>query len=488
LLDWAYQIDISKEQQMNLPKIFKVACHTDNVGQGSTFVAVLGATSNGTLYINKALDRGATTVVVEHDVQLDQELLNRCLKEDISITRVDNARLALAQLSAKAYDNPADKLKIIGITGTKGKTTSVYLLHHVLKQAGKKVAMLTGVENKIGDESFSAQLTTPHPDYIHMFFAQCVGEGVEYVVMEASAQGFSLHRLETIFFAAMVFTNFSLEHSEFYADIEDYFEAKCQIFEHCRENAPRIVNADDTWVKKIMSAYKNLITTGISTNAAITGRLCRADMAGLKMDITYGSHVLTLESNTVVGSYNAENILGVFACALKLGIDPEVIKDALESFRVVPGRLERFELDNEVVVVVDYAHNPSSFQALFSMLHSNTKDLSVVFGCGGGRDTSKRPIMGELAARYCNKVYLTTDNPRNEDPESIVQDILLGIPNEKQGSVVIEHDRAKAIARAVQNARPGGIVAILGKGPDEYQLVGSTKTFFSDKQQVRKLC
>ncbi|HJM68500.1 MAG TPA: UDP-N-acetylmuramoyl-L-alanyl-D-glutamate--2,6-diaminopimelate ligase [Candidatus Babeliales bacterium] len=472
---------------IKLPKQFKVACHTDHVGPGSTFVAIPGSMSNGALYISNAIDRGANQIVVQKGVDMDTAVQERCSKEGIEVVVVENARLALAQLSAKAYDYPARKLKIIGITGTKGKTTSVYLLNHILQQAGHKVAMLTGVENKIGDQNFPAELTTPHPDYIHMFFEQCVRENVEYVVMEASAQGFSLHRLEGLEFDAMVFTNFSLEHSEFYSDIEDYFEAKCQIFEHCKEGAPRIVNADDTWVKRIISAYDNLTTTSLTSSAKFAGTLKKADMAEVQFEVAYGSRSTLLKSQTIVGPYNAENILGVFSCAVQLGINPEVIQRALESFTVVPGRLERFELSNDVVVVIDYAHNPSSFQALFAMLHSNTSDLTVVFGCGGGRDNAKRPIMGELAARYCSKIYLTNDNPRTDDPDGIIQDILLGIPQEHSNKVTIEKDRAKAISRAIENARPNGIVAILGKGPDEYQLIGTTKTFFSDKQEVSKL-
>ena len=282
----------------HLPKEFKVACHTDHVGPGATFVAIPGSVSNGALYINTAIDRGAKQIVVQKGVELDISVQERCFNEGIAITVVDNARLALAQLSARAYDYPARKLKIIGITGTKGKTTSVYLLHHILQQAGHKVAMLTGVENKIGDQSFPAELTTPHPDYIHMFFEQCVRKNVEYVVMEASAQGFSLHRLEGINFDAIVFTNFSLEHSEFYADIEDYFEAKCEIFEHCKEGAPRIVNADDTWIKRIISAYDKLTTISLTSPAKFTGTLKKADMTGVLFEVVYGSHSALLESNT----------------------------------------------------------------------------------------------------------------------------------------------------------------------------------------------
>jgi UDP-N-acetylmuramoyl-L-alanyl-D-glutamate--2,6-diaminopimelate ligase len=469
---------------IQLPKYYKVACHTDHVGPGSTFVAIPGSESNGALYITQALDKGATQIVVEKSVVLDSTIKDRCAREHVTITSVDNARLALAQLSAQAYDHPAHKLKIIGITGTKGKTTSVYLMHHILHQAGHKVAMLTGVENKINAQSFPAELTTPHPEYIHMFFEQCVRQGIEYVVMEASAQGFSLHRLEAINFDAMVFTNFSLEHSEFYSDIEDYFEAKCQIFEHCKQGAPRVVNADDTWIKKILRAYKNLTTTSIVGNATFTGKLKQADMLGVRFDVSNGANTVSLASSTIVGPYNAENILGVFACAVELGIDSEVIQQALTTFTVVPGRLERFQLANDVVAVIDYAHNPSSYQALFAMLRSNTKDLSVVFGCGGGRDKAKRSIMGELADRYCNKIYLTNDNPRGEDPDAIIQDIVLGIADDNK--IVIEKDRAKAISRAIENARPNGIVAVVGKGPDEYQLIGTTKTFFSDKQQVSR--
>jgi UDP-N-acetylmuramyl-tripeptide synthetase len=195
---------------------------------------------------------------------------------------------------------------------------------------------------------------------------------------------------------------------------------------------------------------------------------------------------ISLNTSTIVGPYNAENILGAFACAHQLGVDPVVVKNAIERFSYVPGRLEQFRLSNGAIGIVDYAHNPSSFQALFSMLRQNTDDLWIIFGCGGSRDATKRPIMGELAARYGDKIIITTDNPRHERVEEIVKDIVRGISEDAQKTLIIELDRAKAISRAIENSRKGSIIAVVGKGPDEYQQIGSEKTFFSDRQEMIK--
>lgn len=468
-----------------LPQIYKVAAHTNNVGPGSTFVAINGSRSNGVTYITQALDKGASEIVVELSTQLPDEIIERCESTGVSITFCANARLALAHLSALAYNFPARKLKLIGITGTKGKTTSAYLLYHCLRIAGKTAALLSGVQNKINDCAFEAELTTAQPDYLNMFFDQCVQEGIEYVVMESAAQAFSLHRLAGLEYDAALFTNFSMEHAEFYLNIEDYFDAKKQIFSHIKATASVCLNVDDNWLQPLHTEQPRSVSYSlIDPQAFCFGSVRSADMAGVHMDVLVDGKQQTVYSQALAGRYNAYNTLGVICTAYKLGLTLEQIATGLESFAGAPGRLERYVTRNGVTCIVDHAHNPSSYEAVLSMLALNTKQLIVVFGCGGDRAQDKRPVMGAIASAYAHTVVLTSDNPRSEEVADIITQIMSGISDVDK--VIIEMDRATAIAKAIALAEPGAVVAVLGKGQDEYELVAGVKSFFSDRIEVQK--
>ena len=475
-------------KNLDLPKIWPVACHTDQVGPGSTFVAVKGHATDGLQFVALALQKGATKIVVDQLAVTDEMT---CLAKSYAaqLVGVENPRAALSTLSAQAWGYPARKLKIIGITGTKGKTTSVYALRHVLATAGKSVAMLTGVENMIGAQKFTANLTTPHPDYLQMFLAQCVQVGIEYVVMEVSAQALSLNRVDDVLFTGVIFTNQELEHSEFYASMEQYFAAKCAIFNLLHSAAVVVLNLDDAWVSKILQ--NNLI---LSQHQIVTfGRTGVADyrlalaeqnlLAGLEFTLQSqnGAETFSYKSAQLYGIFNAYNLAGVVLCAKQLGIAHDKIVAAVSSFISAPGRLEIYKLPNGAQGVVDYAHTPSSFDNVLSLLRQQTKHLIVIFGAGGGRDPIKRPIMGEIATKLCDVVILTNDNPRNEDAQTIIQHIM---GSQHPQKFLVELDRAKAIALAYQLSKSGSIIVLLGKGPDEYQIIGNQKYFFSDRQQL----
>ncbi|MCL4379977.1 UDP-N-acetylmuramoyl-L-alanyl-D-glutamate--2,6-diaminopimelate ligase [Candidatus Dependentiae bacterium] len=463
---------------------FKVAAHTDNVGPGSTFVAIPGRKKSGTAFIAQAVAKGARTVVVENTVLLDDAIVRLCTDAAVTIVTVDNARAALARLSAEAYGFPARRLKIIGVTGTKGKTTTTFLIRHVLQATGHTVAMLSGVYNCIGTTRFVADLTTPQPDYLHHFFAACVEQGIEYLVMEAAAQAFSLHRLDGIFFAGIVLTNFSREHAEFYSSMEEYFAAKKEIMAHAAPGAAVCINADDPWLQQLIVDNPAVITFGTAPQATFRLLQYSADMRAIAMTIEHTIHSYHLVTEQLVGSFNVMNILGAIACLHTLGISLAAIASALQSLPGIPGRLERYLLAHDVIGIVDYAHNPSSFAALLATVRPATKQLIVVFGCGGDRDPGKRPMMGSIAEQYADCIVLTTDNPRSEPVEDITAAILQGISARED--VIIAYDRSDAIAIAVAQAKPGAIVAVLGKGPDEYQEVAGVKTFFSDSKELQR--
>ena len=470
---------------ITLPTIYPVTCHTDHVGPGSTFVAIEGFNLNGLTFIPLALQKGAERIVVQESAVISDALMEHIHQHGAHLLRVPNARRALAELSAQAHGNPASKLKIIGITGTKGKTTSAFLMEHVLRSAGKKTALISTVYNMINGIRFEMRLTTPQPDYLHVFLKKCVEARVDYVVMEAAAQAFTMHRLDTIQFDGAIFTNFDCEHAEFYATLDDYFAAKCAIIDHCKPNAPIIVNGDDAWCKKIpvTAQIKRFGFETADDNARI---LSQAD-PGISVALAWENQEQILACPALIGTFNGYNVLGVVSLALMLGIPIDTIRSALSTFTKVPGRFEQHPLPNGARCIIDYAHNPSSYQAVLSTLRSLTDHLIVVFGCGGNRDQSKRPIMGALAARFADHVILTSDNPRSEDPAIIVREIAAGIPLEHKTKVMQELDRALAIKKAYELCRPTSIMVLLGKGPDEYQIIGNIKTRFSEAEIVRSL-
>ena len=465
------------------PKIFPVACHTDQIGKGSTFVAVRGMKEDGISYIVSALQKGAHKIVVK-DSPLPDKVLRAIEQYHAELVYVKNARKALAQLSAQALGFPAKKLRIIGVTGTKGKTTTCFLLEHLLQTAGYKTAMLSTVHNKINKIIFSTNLTTQHPDYLHIFFNECVNTGVEWVVMEVAAQALSLERVHGIEFDGVVFTNFDLEHSEFYDSIEDYFAAKCTIFNYAKKDAPLLVNADDAWCQNILKSKKELIPFSLK-DSRTTYSACLKTSNADRNCISLDNQEYCCSS--LLGEFNAYNILAAIALLDQLGISKEAILKGLKSFSGVPGRLEIHKLANGVKVIIDKAHNPSSYKAVLGTLRSMAEHLIVVFGCGGERDTIKRPLMGKIASELADLVILTNDDPRSEDPETILQNILVGIDQLYSKKVYCELDRKKAIEFAYKHATKDSIIVLLGKGPDEYQLINGVKHFFSEREILQSL-
>jgi UDP-N-acetylmuramoyl-L-alanyl-D-glutamate--2,6-diaminopimelate ligase len=473
-----------------VPTIYPVTCHTDNIDTGFTFVAIQGMKENGNDYIIKALERGAHKIVVQENSLLSSQVMQALEQHKAELIRVPNTRLALAQLSAQAYNYPARKLRIIGITGTKGKTTSSFLLAHVLRHAGYRTALLSTVKNRILDQEFVTHLTTQQPDYLHTFFNVCVEQQIDYVVMEVAAQATSLQRVYGIEFDGLIFTNFSQEHAEFYATQEDYFSAKAVLFKQLKQSGFAIINSDDERVCAFGKTLNTQITIGLYAGD-IRAEVISSNLAGLTVRIIDQINASSNQEYTIsnlVGNFNVYNMLGVYAVAQKLGLSEEQIKQALVSFTGVPGRLQRFVLPNQATAFIDYAHNPSSFQAVLSTVRSLSSDLIVVFGAGGDRDNTKRPVMGSIVARLADKIIITSDNPRSEDPAVIAQHIMQGIDAQKCGhKIVIELDREEAIKKAYAASQAESMIMLLGKGPDEYQIIKGVKSHFSEAAILRSL-
>jgi len=465
-----------------LPKIFPVTCHTDYVGKGSTFVAINGMNQDGIAYIQTALQKGAKKIVIQQETAISEQLLALIVQAGATIEKVEDARKALGVLSAQAAGYPARKLKILGITGTKGKTTTGHMLYNLLMSSGYTVALLNTVENKIGqDITLQAPLTTPQPDYLHQFFKLCVEQEVEYVVMEVAAQAMTFNRIETLAFDGLIFTNLDREHGELYPTMQQYFETKCQLFNYAKPNAPILVNADDEYGQKILAnntANKQYKSYGKSEYNNYCAFFYEQELVIDHEHFMY---------KNFPGQFNGYNLLAALGLCFELKVDKKLLKKGTLSLPRLRGRLEEYKLPNGARAFIDYAHTPGSFKGLFATVRPWTNHLIVVFGAGGGKDHAKRPLMGQYAAEFADLVILTADNPRNEKVEAIIDDIKAGIASEFKDKVIVQIDRQKAIEKAYECSIKTSIILILGKGPDEYQIIGNEKILFQERVILKNL-
>ncbi len=471
------------QQQSGMPSIYPVACHTDNIGPGSVFVAIRGTHIDGAAYICEAIKRGAREIIIDHETVFDASTADCIKAANVLVSRVTNTREALALRSAQANGNPAQQLTIIGVTGTKGKTTSCYLLEHIFKTAGYRTALSTTVTTRILDTEWRSPLTTPQPDYLQVFLRACVEQAVAMVIMEVSAQALSCHRLDGIFFAGILWTNFSHEHGEFYATMDDYLAAKSLIFDHRLPDCKSWINSDDPNLAELHERYAGISSFSMhDAHATVHGTCTAATQAGLEFTATMpGNSSCHSTVPALIGDFNVYNCLGAAALAQSFAISCKVIQQAYQTFVKVPGRLERYRLPNGATAFIDYAHNPSSYTAVLQLLATYTDHLIILAAAGGDRDATKRPIMGAIAAKYGQIVIITSDNPRSEDPEAIADQVMAGIPDNHTSQIMRVIDRELAIRAAYAVSRPGSIIALLGKGPDEYQILGSVTLPFSER-------
>ena len=477
-----------------IPEIYPVTCHTDHVGPGSTFVAIKGMKEDGSSYITTALERGASRIVIQENMQLPLVVQDVLHRKQAELIVVPDTRKALALMSAQALDYPARSLRIIAITGTKGKSTTAFLVEHLLKTAGYKTALLTTVKNKILDVEFKTELTTQLPDYLHMFFDVCKQYAIEYVVMEVAAQALTLSRVAGLQFDALVFTNFSAEHAEFYNTLEEYFATKAALLGYLKSEGKAILNADDARVWQLVQpidssgkSLKNVVSFGLKNRAKVHALVESNNLQGINAQIVTPIERYEVAAPSLVGTFNVYNILASAALLYALGIDNKVLKTGLRSFTGVPGRLERFVLKNGATAFIDFAHNPASYEAVLSTLRPLSSHIIVVFGAGGDRDVTKRPVMGRIAAQLSDVVIVTADNPRSEDPQDITQQVIAGIEPNDLPKVLVEIDREKAIKKAYSLSRADSMIVLLGKGPDEYQIIKGVKYPFSESAILKAL-
>jgi UDP-N-acetylmuramoyl-L-alanyl-D-glutamate--2,6-diaminopimelate ligase len=447
--------------------ITSIVYDSRKAGKGSLFVAIKGMSADGHEFIPQALEKGAVAVIGERDLKL----------ENAVYIRVASSRRALAQSSAWFYGYPAQKLKLIGVTGTNGKTTTTYLVKAMLDEAGIKTGVIGTIGNWIGNKLLPAERTTPESLELNQLFSQMLEEGVEYVAMEVSSHSLKLSRVDGIEFEVGIFTNLTQDHLDFHRTFEDYFNSKKKLFDFSRK---AVINADDESGQKLIKLLDIPVTSyAIENKADLKAENVKITAGGVSYDLMVGSSRVPV-SYCVPGRFSVYNSLAAIAAGLALGLSPDTMTKALEKVEGVPGRFEVVKSGQDFTVIVDYAHTPDGLENVLKTIKNFcTGRIITVFGCGGDRDKKKRPIMGKIASELSDYCIITSDNPRSEDPEAIIGEIEKGIT---AGNYEIIPDRKDAIKRAIEIAEKNDVVLIAGKGHENYQILKDKVIHFDDKE------
>lgn len=451
------------------------------VGKGSIFVAIKGEKTDGNLFIPSAIANGAA-VVVSDEVRV---------LEKITTVKVPNAREAMARLSAAFYGEPVGKLKLIGVTGTNGKTTTSFLVESILREAGLNPGVVGTINYRYGGKVLPAPNTTPESLDLQRLLRDMVNNSVKAVVMEVSSHALAQDRVAGCAFDAAIFTNLTQDHLDYHATMENYFAAKMRLFtDLIGEGRAAVINMDDA-VGEALSRK----TAGRVIGYGLKGK---AGVSVYPRDISLGVQGIigTLETSSgdirikspLIGEFNLYNILAAVGAAVGLGISTDAIEKGIEALSNVPGRLEPVHAGQKFTILVDYAHTPDALERVLSAIRElSDKRIITVFGCGGNRDRGKRPVMGRIAVEYSDQVIITSDNPRTEDPMKIIEDIKAGIGRATGRSTLqVIPDRREAIKAAIDNAGDDDVVLLAGKGHEDYQITGNEKMHFDDREEAAK--
>lgn len=455
--------------------INKIEYNSQKIEQNDIFVAIKGYKEDGNDYIKEAVEKGAVCIVTEDN--LDASKL-----PNITIVRVQNSRIALSLIASKYYDFPARKLKLIGITGTKGKTTTAYMIRDILNASGKKTGMIGTIYNTYGNVCIEASRTSPESLDLQKLLKDMVDAQMEYVVMEVSSHSLVLDRVYGLHFAIGIFTNLSQEHLDFHETMDNYLLAKSKLFEMCDF---ALVNGDDIHTPRLKKMIKcKTATFGLDNAVNITASDVRINNNNVEFKMYVNKMLETIVIN-IPGRFTVYNALAAIGTCSLLGAQMDAILLALSNIKV-PGRSEIIDVPKTFTVMVDYAHNPSSLEAILSSIKKYVKGRIIcVFGCGGNRDKEKRPMMGEISGRLADFTVITTDNPRNEDPSIIMKEIEDGVKKTKGLYKIIEN-RKDAIAFAMRIAWKNDLVLIAGKGHETYQELKNGKRIDFDERKVVK--
>jgi UDP-N-acetylmuramoyl-L-alanyl-D-glutamate--2,6-diaminopimelate ligase len=480
LLNSLHVIQVTGEVQRK--DVADIVYDSRKVQKNSVFVAIKGYKTDGHKFLQDAINKGAVAVVVEDDDSIPDELITH---SKIAKLLVNNSRIALAELSKGFYKDPSSKLKLVGITGTNGKTTSTFILKNILQSAGYKTGLVGTIANYVGDVKVDSKLTTPESNDLNKFFYDMIEAGCSHAIMEVSSHSLVLNRVYGLDFSAAIFSNITSDHLDFHQTFDEYLNAKKILFDGLGSNSFAIINSDDSNSNKMIKDCKaKIVTYGIADNSDYQIKNINYDLNGTDFTIT-NQNVDYKIHTTLIGTFNAYNAASAFATAHSLGIDANKIVESIKSSPQVPGRFEVLGNRNKKVIV-DYSHTADSLEKALQAVREIVKDKNqvvAVFGCGGDRDKTKRPIMGKIASDLSDKVFVTSDNPRTENPYDIIKDILKGI---SKNNYEIEENREEAIRNAIQRSDDNAVILIAGKGHENYQEINGIRNHFSDQEIALK--
>ena len=442
------------------------------IGKGDVFICISGMEADGHDFANAAEANGAAAIVAEKPVDVG-----------IPVIIVENTTIEMAKLASKFYNEPEKKLKLVGITGTNGKTTVSYLIKQILETAGKKVGIIGTNDILVGNTPVgikSSTPTTPNSLELHEIFAKMLEMGAEYVVMEVSSHALDLHRIDGLCYDAGVFTNLTQDHLDYHKTMDNYFAAKKKLFDISKCG---IINSDDEYGARLISNIPCRCISVGTKEVDLKAENIEIDALGVRFDVRAFGETYPVQLG-ISGMFSVYNALCAAGAAYALGIDLNTICAGLKSANGVKGRLERVPTDTDYSVIIDYAHTPDGLENVLNAVNSFKKGRCIaVFGCGGDRDSTKRPIMGEIGARLADLAVITSDNPRTEAPEKIVADVVSGI---KDGEYKVIVNRKEAIGYALSVAQKDDVVLLAGKGQETYQIIGKEKTHFDEREIVRE--
>ncbi|MFI3277546.1 MAG: UDP-N-acetylmuramoyl-L-alanyl-D-glutamate--2,6-diaminopimelate ligase [Rikenellaceae bacterium] len=442
----------------------------------SLFVALRGEVSDGHNYISNATNQGASVVVCE---ELPAEL-----NSAVCYIVVEDSHKALGRIASSFYDHPSRQLKLVGVTGTNGKTTTATLLCDLFVALGYSVGLISTVENRVGERRYVSTHTTPDAVSLQSLLSEMVDAGCEYCFMEVSSHSIAQSRIEGLSFDGAIFTNLTHDHLDYHKSFKEYLTVKKRLFDNLPKGAFALTNVDDRNGDVMVQNCKAQVSRyALRSIADFKCKIVEMHMDGMLLRVD-GREVWV----NFIGCFNAYNILSAYSTARLLGVDADEILVALSALSAAAGRFEYFKTPNDVTVVIDYAHTPDALENVISTINEirqADQRLIVVFGCGGGRDAAKRPLMGEIATRNSSLVVITSDNPRGEEPEAIIADIVKGIPSNAEARHIVITSRKEAIRAAMVMAQPHDIVLLAGKGHETYQIIGDEKLHFDDREEAR---
>ena len=446
-----------------------VTCDSRKVEDGYAFVCINGTLSDGHNYAQKALEQGAAVIVCERDLGIENQVI------------VSDTHAIFASMSAKWFGEPAKDLKLVGVTGTNGKTSVTYMLKKILETFGFKVGLIGTIQNMIGDEIVASQNTTPGAYELNSLFALMKEKGCTYVIMEVSSHALDQCRVYNLDFDVAMFTNLTQDHLDYHITMENYLECKKKLFHMCKT---AVINSDDQYANQLMDGLDcKIVTYSTGNESTFSAKAINYRPTSVEYELVSDTILQHIKVNTG-GRFTVYNSLCAICCALELGFSAVEIANAISLLEGVKGRAEVVPCDKDFTIIIDYAHTPDGLKNILSSFKECEKNRIVaLFGCGGDRDKTKRPIMGSVAVRYADFVIITSDNPRSEEPSAIIDDILVGLDGTPTPYKVIEN-RIDAIKYAVKTAQKGDIIVLAGKGHETYQILSTGKIHLDEREIV----